>query len=160
MSAQLAAEGKPHLSGNQTKLSIVFGDPRSYSGMQVKDVAAMQAWLHQDEMVKALHREIDALPADGRQALSTVQREQRLDELKAELDRLERQEEALVHASQRARHRRSAACGRECNGRPRCTVQGTDRARAARAMKEFPNQRMPMTRHPRLGDGARRVFTV
>lgn len=93
--AGLAAAGRPHISGNRSSLSVVFGDDKSWGPMDIKSVMQMMAWLHGKEMIAALEKEIDALP-EPPLALSAKEKDERLHELTATLDTQERAEEALI----------------------------------------------------------------
>lgn len=91
----LAQLGRPKISGNGSKLSIAFPDTGNFGPLTIKAVTQMQAWLHGNLMIEAIEKEIDALP-EPKLALSVKEKETRVRELKANLDGIERAEEALI----------------------------------------------------------------
>ena len=56
------------------------------------------AWLHPEAMAKRLEAEVDALP-EPKLALSTDEKKKRAVELTAQIDKLERTEEALIEVA-------------------------------------------------------------
>jgi hypothetical protein len=92
--AVLAGRGKPRVEVGDT-FKAVFTDPLADFGVSADFVACTLAWLAPDRMLAALEVQIDALP-EPRAPLPKAEREKRLAELTADLDRLDRQEEALI----------------------------------------------------------------
>lgn len=83
---EFADRGKPTLSNLTDRLHLTppDGPPRPWH---------VAAWIDPGAFIKALHRDIDALPAGG---MSAKARAEKIARLEASLDELERQEESLV----------------------------------------------------------------
>lgn len=95
----LVERGRPKISaGNDGVFKVSFEDRNSYVASSCASMATLLAWLHPDEMTARLEQEIDALP-ENKSALTAQDKEARVSELKANLDALERMEEALVEAA-------------------------------------------------------------
>jgi hypothetical protein len=94
----LAERGCPVVSVDANRTNLAFRW-RSYQaltpGMSGDDVAATLAWLFPDDMTKRLLAEVDRMPEPAI-ALSADDKRNRVAELKAKIDALEREEEALV----------------------------------------------------------------
>ena len=105
----LAEQGRPHIKCEGDRFSVDFNDPHAYAPAGPNRMAALFAWWDRGWMVKRLHAEIDALP-EPRLALSASEKQERFAELSADLDKLERTEEALIEAAH--------AEGREIARRP------------------------------------------
>lgn len=94
----LAAKGRPKIQvDNRGQFAATFHDPKADFdwGATPLFIAQALAWLDEEGMVKRLEAEIDLMP-DAPLALSKTAQGKRLSELTAELDGLERREEALV----------------------------------------------------------------
>jgi hypothetical protein len=92
---QMVARGRPRLVAGRT-LDVRWGDERSATpGVTVDHVAAIAAWLDPDAMLGRLVAEIDALP-EPKLSLSEKERDEKLAELRTQMDALERSEEALI----------------------------------------------------------------
>ncbi len=96
---QLAARGRPAISLGRGRLAVKWRTREATSsGASPEDVAATLAWLDPAAMTARLEQEIDLLP-EAPLAMPAQEREQRIGELTADLDRLAREEEALVEAA-------------------------------------------------------------
>jgi hypothetical protein len=88
--------GRPKVSVDSGVFKATFLNPRAdFTPCTRDDVMAVLAWLSPDAMMRALEREIDALP-DTQPAIPTAERDKRVAELMANLEQLERCEEALI----------------------------------------------------------------
>lgn len=92
---EMAAAGRPHLSGSGSGISVVFPESNSYTSLTLKSVFQMQCWLFPEKLITVLEKEIDLLPTPSL-SLSAKEKTKRLSELSSNLDHLERMEEALV----------------------------------------------------------------
>jgi hypothetical protein len=105
----LAERGRPRVSVERDAFAAVFIDPRADFGVTSDYVSCVLAWLEPVQMLSALEHEIDALPVP-QQPMPAAERQKREADLAADLDRLEREEEALIEAA--------AAQGTEIARRP------------------------------------------
>lgn len=106
-----AEQARPRIRSDGDQLSIDFSDPQAYAAPGPNRMFALLCWLDSGWMTKRLEAEIDELP-EPRLALTTSEKKQRIAELTDDLDRFERQEEAMIekaHADGREIARRSNA---------------------------------------------------
>ncbi|MDO9411979.1 MAG: hypothetical protein Q7T81_05320 [Pseudolabrys sp.] len=95
---ELERQGKPIVSIERNgEVKFEFADPQSFGTSTARTVAIL-AWLHPEAMAKRLEAEIEALP-EPKLALSANEKEKRAGELTAQLDKLERTEEALIEVA-------------------------------------------------------------
>jgi hypothetical protein len=94
---QLRERGRPKVTvHNRGTLNVAWVDPQKQDFFTHVDAAALLAWCDPTAMIKALEREIDAMPDERRDAMLAAERERRVAELSANLELLERQEEVLI----------------------------------------------------------------
>ena len=92
----LAERGRPRLAIERGAATIVFTDPAQHFGSAPDYIACMLAWLAPDVLTRRLESEIDAQPESQTALMSAQAQAQRVAELTATIDGLERQEEALI----------------------------------------------------------------
>jgi hypothetical protein len=93
--AQLGAP--TNLTIRDGKFEATFGTAKSFVPASVKGAAQLFAWIDPEAFAKRLEDAIDAMP-EAAVVMSAAEREQRLADLAADLDRLERDEEGLIEA--------------------------------------------------------------
>lgn len=97
--ADLATKGAPSISSARGSLRVDWARADTWdSPTSSQRLAATLAWLDPGQMVKRLEASIDARP-ESATALSAPEKARRLDQLTADLDRLSRQEEAIIEAA-------------------------------------------------------------
>lgn len=90
---KLAAEGQPKISAAGKELKVDFSG--SGFGVSSHRIACIAAWMNPDAMHAALQADIDALP-EHQGAMSAQEKVTKVAKLTADLDSLERSEEALI----------------------------------------------------------------
>ena len=93
----LAKKGAPKIEVRKGVFEATFHDPRLDVELTAMPalLAATMAWVDPDRLAQRLEAEIDAMP-EPPLALSKTAQAKRLAEVEAELDGLERREEALI----------------------------------------------------------------
>jgi hypothetical protein len=92
---EMAARGRPRVTGDGSGFKATFGDTRSFVPQGVRAAAELLCWMDGPAVLKRLEAEIDALPTPAN-AMDPDERESRLADLTADLERLERDEESLI----------------------------------------------------------------
>jgi hypothetical protein len=94
----LAERGRPKLKIDRGQFEADFSDPMADFGVTAGFVASALAWLDPEALAKRLEAEIDAQP-EAPLSLTESARAKRMAELGGEIDKLEREEEALIAAA-------------------------------------------------------------
>jgi hypothetical protein len=92
---EMAERGRPRVAGDGNGFKASFGDTRSFVPQGVRAAAELLCWMDGPAVLKRLEAEIDALPTPAN-AMNADERERRLADLTADLEKLERDEEALI----------------------------------------------------------------
>jgi hypothetical protein len=93
----LAAKGKPKLRIDHSGVELSFGG-KGFTTLSSAEVFGFLAWTDPQGLIERLESEIDTMPRAALE-LSPADKAKRAAELRAELDNLERREEALITAA-------------------------------------------------------------